>query len=83
MIRFTEENDDGYYQSNNNHHHYYYAYSIKCKFCSVMLTGRDQFIGHMFHNHDFSYEGLKRTWRTLEEAMESCSIITRRSSGIT
>jgi hypothetical protein len=24
----------------------------------------------MFHNHDFDYEELKKTWRMLEDAME-------------
>ena len=39
--------------------------SIKCKFCDVLLVGREQFIGHMYHNHEMNYEHLQSAWQSL------------------
>jgi hypothetical protein len=38
---------------------------ILCKFCDMLLAGRDQFIGHLFHNHDLPYEELDIIWRSI------------------
>ncbi len=41
------------------------GYSVKCRFCDVLLEGREQFIGHMYHSHEMSYEHLKAAWQSL------------------
>jgi hypothetical protein len=40
-------------------------YSVKCRFCDVLLVGREQFIGHMFHNHEMEYDRLEQTWQSM------------------
>jgi hypothetical protein len=40
-------------------------YSIKCRFCDVLLVGREQFIGHMIHSHDMEHERLEAAWQSL------------------
>jgi len=41
------------------------AISIQCPQCDILLTGRDQFMGHMIHNHGMNFEGLKEIWQSI------------------
>lgn len=41
------------------------ACSVKCRYCDILLVGREQFIGHMFHTHEFSYEQLRVAWESI------------------
>jgi len=40
-------------------------YSVKCRFCDILLVGREQFIGHMIHSHEMEYERLEAAWQSL------------------
>lgn len=40
-------------------------YSVKCRFCDIMLVGREQFIGHMIHSHEMEHEKLEAVWDSL------------------
>jgi len=39
--------------------------ALQCRFCDILLTGRDQFLGHMFHNHELEYEKLLDSWNQI------------------
>jgi hypothetical protein len=41
------------------------SYSVKCRFCDVLLVGREQFIGHMIHSHEMEHERLEAAWQSL------------------
>lgn len=41
-------------------------YSVKCRFCDIMLVGREQFIGHMIHSHEMRHEKLQAVWDSLD-----------------
>lgn len=40
-------------------------YSVKCRFCDVLLVGREQFIGHMIHSHELEHEKLESVWQSI------------------
>ena len=40
-------------------------YSVKCRFCDILLAGREQFIGHMIHSHEMEHERLEAVWDSL------------------
>lgn len=40
-------------------------YSVRCRFCDVLLVGREQFIGHMIHSHEMEHERLEAAWQSL------------------
>lgn len=39
---------------------------VKCSRCDIILTGREQFVGHMIHSHDFDYEQSEKAWSLIE-----------------
>jgi uncharacterized C2H2 Zn-finger protein len=39
--------------------------SIKCKYCDIVLRGKKEFIGHMFHSHELNLGDLEKLWRHL------------------
>jgi hypothetical protein len=39
--------------------------TIRCSHCDILLSGKDQFIGHMIHNHELQYEAIKSLWTNL------------------
>jgi hypothetical protein len=41
-------------------------YSVKCRYCEILLVGREQFIGHMIHSHELELEKLELAWKSLE-----------------
>gem|GEM_PF-4976014 len=47
--------------------------SIKCRYCDILLTGEDQFMGHMFHNHELDCKWLETAWKSITTA--TCQII--------
>ena len=38
---------------------------IKCRYCDILLAGREQFIGHMIHAHEMVYDTLETTWQLI------------------
>lgn len=36
---------------------------IKCKHCDIILEGRVQFLGHMIHGHEASFEEAEKEWK--------------------
>jgi hypothetical protein len=42
--------------------------SVKCRFCDVLLVGREQFMGHMFHNHGLDCKWLETAWTSITAA---------------
>jgi hypothetical protein len=41
-------------------------YSVKCRYCEILLVGREQFIGHMIHSHELELEKLELAWKSLK-----------------
>jgi hypothetical protein len=41
-------------------------YSVKCRYCEILLVRREQFIGHMIHSHELELEKLELAWKSLE-----------------
>jgi hypothetical protein len=39
--------------------------SVKCRYCDILLAGKDQFMGHMLHNHELDYEPLEVAWKSI------------------
>lgn len=39
--------------------------TIRCNYCDILLLGKDQFIGHMIHDHELRYEAVKSLWTNL------------------
>jgi hypothetical protein len=39
---------------------------VKCRYCEILLVGREQFIGHMIHSHELELEKLELAWKSLE-----------------
>ena len=39
--------------------------SVRCRFCDVLLVGREQFIGHMIHSHELGYAQTEGAWFSL------------------
>jgi hypothetical protein len=44
-------------------------YSVKCKYCDILLVGREQFIGHMIHSHEIEYGRLDEIWQSLNTGL--------------
>lgn len=42
--------------------------SVKCRFCDILLVGREQFVGHMFHNHGLDCKWLETAWKSIAAA---------------
>lgn len=40
---------------------------IKCRYCDILLAGREQFIGHMIHAHEIGYDALETTWQSIAQ----------------
>ena len=38
---------------------------IKCRYCGILLAGREQFIGHMIYTHELDYYALEATWQLI------------------
>lgn len=53
--------------------------SVKCRYCDILLVGREQFIGHMLHTHEFSYEQLQTMWESIARAHQIMSVETSRN----
>jgi hypothetical protein len=43
-----------------------YHYSVKCRYCEILLVEREPFIGHMIHSHELELEKLELTWKSPE-----------------
>ena len=39
--------------------------STRCSRCDVLLSGREQFMGHMMHGHDMGFEQADAVWKSL------------------
>lgn len=39
--------------------------STRCNRCDVLLSGREQFMGHMMHGHDMAFEQADAVWKSL------------------
>lgn len=39
--------------------------STKCSRCDIPLAGREQFVGHMIHAHDMSFEQVDAIWKSM------------------
>jgi hypothetical protein len=50
--------------------------SVKCRYCDILLAGKDQFMGHMFHNHELDHERLEVAWKSI--AAMTCGIDSRK-----
>ncbi|HXG07346.1 MAG TPA: hypothetical protein VNI77_08495 [Nitrososphaera sp.] len=44
------------------------VFSVKCRYCGILLVGREQFVGHMFHAHEFRREQLEAAWESITMA---------------
>jgi len=42
--------------------------TLKCRHCDILLTGRDQYLGHMIHNHELDLEKLLDIWNLILSA---------------
>jgi len=56
--------------------------SVKCRYCGILLVGREQFIGHMFHAHEFGYEQLEAAWESITRAHRLDSVDNIREGAI-
>ncbi len=39
--------------------------STRCGRCDVVLSGREQFVGHMIHGHDMAFEQADAIWKSM------------------
>ncbi|AIF85189.1 hypothetical protein NTE_03157 [Candidatus Nitrososphaera evergladensis SR1] len=39
--------------------------STKCRYCDILLEGREQFLGHMIHGHEMSVGQAETMWKSV------------------
>lgn len=51
-----------------------YEISTKCVRCDILLAGRDQFMGHIMHGHDVSFEQADAMWKSIAMHLNRTSV---------
>jgi len=48
--------------------------SAKCRYCDILLEGREQFMGHMIHGHELPVGQAEAMWKSLTDVQQKCAI---------